>query len=156
MAASSAGILPYRFRDGRPQVLLVHPGGPYWAKKDDGAWSIPKGEYDDEEDPFVAATRELAEELGERLQGDTRALTPLRQKGGKLVTAWAMHTDFDTTLLHSNEFEMEWPPKSGKRRRFPEVDRAEWMELEEARRKILESQRPLLDELEQMLGGDPT
>ena len=137
------------FRDGESgrEVLLVHPGGPFWAKKDDGAWSIPKGEYSGDEDPLEAARREFEEELGGTVAGEFVALQPVKQKGGKVVRAWAVRGDFDVATLKSNSFSMEWPTKSGKQSEFPEVDRADWFDLETARRKILESQTPLLDQV---------
>jgi len=137
------------FRDGESgrEVLLVHPGGPFWAKKDDGSWSIPKGEYSGDEDPLEAARREFEEELGGTVAGEFVALQPVKQKGGKVVRAWAVRGDFDVATLKSNSFSMEWPPKSGKQSDFPEVDRAAWFDLETARRKILESQAPLLDQV---------
>lgn len=151
MAKQSAGLLLYRKRQGRTEFFLVHPGGPFWQKKDDGAWSIPKGEYASGEDPLAAARREFAEETGAAaaLAGATfRALRPIRQAGGKMVYAWAAEADLDPAAVVSNTFALEWPPRSGKMRDFPEVDRAGWFPLEEARRKILKSQRPLLEELE--------
>jgi len=142
----SAGILLYRRTQGRLQVLLVHPGGPYWAKKDQGAWTIPKGEHADDEDPEHAARREFAEETGATLPND--ALTDLgeiKQKSGKRVRAYAVQGDFDPKELVSNTFELEWPPRSGRRVVVPEVDRAEWFDLDEAAERILEAQRPLLE-----------
>ena len=148
----SAGILLYRRAQGEIQVFLAHPGGPYWAKKDAGAWTIPKGEIGEGEDPLAAAKREFEEEIGVRLEGDFRELKGVRQKGGKLVVAWAIEGDCDAAAITSNVFSMEWPPKSGKRAEFPEVDRAAWFTLPEARSRILESQAPLLDQLEELLG----
>ncbi|MGH7033491.1 MAG: NUDIX domain-containing protein [Stellaceae bacterium] len=147
----SAGLLLYRKRHGGLEVFLVHPGGPFWAKKDDGAWTIPKGEIDEGEDALAAAIREFAEETGTALAGEFRALPPVRQAGGKTVLAWALAGDLDPASIRSNEFEMEWPPKSGKRRRFPEVDRGRWFALEEARRKINKAQIALLDALAALL-----
>ncbi len=144
---TSAGILLYRRRTAGVQVFLVHPGGPFWARKDDGAWSIPKGEYDPEEDPLAAGRREFTEETGLVLQGPFRALGTLKQPGGKAVTAYAAEGDADAASVSSNTFELEWPPRSGKIRRFPEIDRAAWFELEDARRKLLPGQRPFLDRL---------
>jgi len=137
------------FRDGEAgrEVLLVHPGGPFWAKKDDGAWSIPKGEFTEGEDPLAAARREFEEELGTPVSGDFVELTAIKQKGGKLVYAWAVRGDLDPERLKSNSFTMEWPPRSGKMQSFPEVDRAGWFDLETARRKILESQRGLIEQV---------
>jgi predicted NUDIX family NTP pyrophosphohydrolase len=147
----SAGLLLYRVRSGAVEVLLVHPGGPFWAKKDLGAWSVPKGEVDADEEPLAAARREFEEETGTRPDGDFAALSPVRQKGGKTVHAWAVAGDLDPAGIRSNTFEMEWPPRSGRTQAFPEVDRAAWFPLDEARRRILESQAPLLDELARLL-----
>jgi len=138
-------------RGGALEVLLAHPGGPFWAKKDAGAWGIPKGEIGELEDPLVAARRELLEETGLAVEGRFIPLTPIRQKGGKTVHAWAIEGDCDPAAIRSNVFTMEWPPKSGKTREFPEIDRAGWFSLAEARVKILESQMPLLDELERVV-----
>jgi predicted NUDIX family NTP pyrophosphohydrolase len=145
----SAGILLHRRGPGGAQeVLLVHPGGPFWAKKDAGAWSIPKGEYDDGEDARVAALREFAEELGTPPpDGDLVDLGEVRQRGGKTVVAWALEGDADADAIRSNTFTMEWPPRSGTMREFPEIDRAGWFHLDEAREKILPAQAPLLDRL---------
>jgi len=142
----SAGLLLFRRRD-RLEVLLVHPGGPLWGKKDEGAWSIPKGEIDVDEDPLRAARREFEEELGSQVTGEFVQLTPIRQASGKWVYAWAVESDFDTATLKSGTFEMEWPPKSGRRGSFPEVDRAEWFTIEDAKRKINPAQIALLDQL---------
>jgi predicted NUDIX family NTP pyrophosphohydrolase len=130
------------------RVLLVHPGGPFWSKRDLGAWSIPKGEYTDDEQPEAAARREFAEELGVELDQALRPLGEVSQKGGKLVVAFAAEGDFDIAALRSNTFEMEWPPRSGRRQAFPEIDRAEWFALPVAQQKIIAGQRPLLDRLE--------
>ena len=146
-AKRSAGILLYRHCNGELQVFLAHPGGPFWAKKDLGAWTIPKGEIDDGEDPLEAAKREFEEEIGVKLEGTFAPLTPVRQKGGKTVLAWAVEGECDAGNIRSNVFSMEWPPKSGRQAQFPEVDRAGWFTLEEARAKILESQRPIIEEL---------
>lgn len=146
-AKQSAGILLYRRSARALEVLLVHPGGPFWAKKDAGAWSIPKGELADGEDPLAAARRELCEETGAAVEGEFVALTPLVQRGGKTVYAFAVEADLDVGRLRSNTFSMEWPPRSGRQQEFPEVDRAEWFDIAAAREKLLESQRPLLDEL---------
>jgi predicted NUDIX family NTP pyrophosphohydrolase len=147
MAKRSAGVLLWKRERGELRVLLVHPGGPFWAKEDDGAWSIPKGEFNDGEDALAVAKRELVEELGPAAgalaAAPDSAFVPLgeiKQKGGKLVTAFALEADFDVTQLASNNFELEWPPRSGRRRAFPEVDRAGWFTLDEARVKILVSQ----------------
>ena len=153
MPSKSAGIIAYRKRRTL-EVLLVHPGGPFWRNKDLGAWSIPKGEYADEEAADVAARREFAEELGLELSEPLTALGQVKQRGGKLVTAFAVELDLDPRSIRSNSFEMEWPPRSGKRQVFPEVDRAEWFTLEEARERINAGQRPLLDRLAQLAGGE--
>jgi len=157
VAPKSAGVLVYRIRDGNLEVLLAHPGGPFWSKKDAGAWGIPKGEIGEVEDPLAAAKRELREETGLEFEGEFIALTPVRQKAGKVVYAWAVEGDCDPAAIRSNVFELEWPPRSGKMREFPEIDRAEWFALPEARIRILEGQRPLLDELERVvpMGPDP-
>ncbi|MGY3544818.1 putative NUDIX family NTP pyrophosphohydrolase [Bradyrhizobium sp. USDA 4472] len=146
MPSRSAGILAYRKRR-ICEVLLVHPGGPFWRNKDLGAWSIPKGEYADDEDAELAARREFAEELGVEVSVPLIALGEVKQRGGKIVTAFAAELDVEATEIRSNSFEIEWPPRSGKRQRFPEVDRAEWFTLEEAYAKINEGQRPLLARL---------
>jgi predicted NUDIX family NTP pyrophosphohydrolase len=156
----SAGLLLFRDAAGRREVLLVHPGGPFWAKKDAGAWSIPKGEIGEGEDPLAAAKREFEEETGTRPTGEAIALEPRRQPGGKLVHAWAMRGDLDPATVTSTTFSMEWPPRSGRRQEFPEVDRAAWFSLDEARAKILKGQAPFLDDLERVTGrcappGDP-
>jgi predicted NUDIX family NTP pyrophosphohydrolase len=148
MARKSAGILLFRSTPSGLEVLLAHPGGPFWAKKDDGAWTIPKGEIGEDEEPLAAAKREFAEEMGVEPDGRAHLLAPVRQAGGKIVHAWAMLGDFDPVRLKSNTFSMEWPPRSGRRHEFPEVDRAAWFTLEEARRKISKGQLPLLAQLE--------
>ncbi|MGL9619901.1 NUDIX domain-containing protein [Bradyrhizobium sp. U531] len=153
MPSKSAGIIAYRKRRVI-EVLLVHPGGPFWRNKDVGAWSIPKGEYADDEDPEVAARREFAEELGLELSGPLTTLGEVRQRGGKLVTAFAAEFDLDIGNISSNTFEMEWPPRSGKRQSFPEVDRAEWFSLDKASEKINPGQRPLLDRVARLAGGE--
>lgn len=132
-------------------MLLVHPGGPFWKNRDAGAWTIPKGEIAEGEDAFAAALRELREETGIEPQGPATALTPLAQKGGKWVHAWAIEGDWDAGAIRSNTFSMEWPPRSGREAQFPEVDRAAWFAPYEARRRILDSQVPLIDELEKLL-----
>jgi predicted NUDIX family NTP pyrophosphohydrolase len=149
----SAGLLLYRRRAGATEVFLVHPGGPFWVKRDAGAWSIPKGEIEAAEEPLAAAIREFAEETGTTLAGHFHALPPIQQAGGKMVLAWAIEGDLDAAAIRSNEFEMEWPPKSGKRRRFPEVGRAQWFALAEARRKINKAQAAWLDALDAKRGA---
>jgi predicted NUDIX family NTP pyrophosphohydrolase len=146
MPKESAGILLYRRREGRLEVFLVHPGGPYWKNKDEGAWMIPKGEFEDE-DPLAAAKREFKEETGFEVEGDFKSMEPIKQSGGKVVHAFALEGNLDPESIESNTFEMEWPPRSGKQQSFPEVDRAAWFTIEEGREKILKSQRPLLEEL---------
>jgi predicted NUDIX family NTP pyrophosphohydrolase len=148
----SAGLLLYRDRAGAPEVLLGHMGGPFWARKDERAWSIPKGEYGDDEDPLAAARREFEEETGSSPpDGDALALGEVRQSGGKRVVAWAIRGDLDPATVRSNTFVMEWPPRSGRRQEFPEIDRAAWFDLANARRKVVKGQVPLLDELERLL-----
>lgn len=133
-------------------MLLVHPGGPLWVSKDDGAWSIPKGEFGDDEQPLAAAQRECAEELGRPVTGDFIELESIRQRGGKVVHAWAVEFDLDPADVKSNTFRMEWPPRSGRHQDFPEVDRAEWFDIGTAGRKILKAQAPLLKQLWTLLG----
>jgi predicted NUDIX family NTP pyrophosphohydrolase len=151
MAKKSAGLLMYRIRNGIPEVLLVHPGGPFWAKKDLGAWSIPKGEYDPDEEPLEAAGREFKEETGFDAHGDFMELTSIKQKGGKVVSAWAFKGDCNPESVKSNNFSLEWPPRSGRLVEFPEIDRAAWYTIEEAREKIFKGQIPFLDELLEIL-----
>jgi predicted NUDIX family NTP pyrophosphohydrolase len=153
MAKRSAGILMYRRAGPEIEVLLVHPGGPFWARKDLGAWSIPKGEYAEGEEPLAVALREFEEETGAQPRGKFLPLGEIVQPGRKVVTAWAVEGDFDVGTLKSNLFEMEWPPKSGRRASFPEVDRAEWFSIADARRKILRGQIPFLDRLLSALGA---
>jgi predicted NUDIX family NTP pyrophosphohydrolase len=146
----SAGILLFRRNGGETEFLLVHPGGPFWAKRDAGAWSIPKGQIETEEEPRACAIRELEEELGRAPELDPEQLVELgsiKQKAGKVVEAWAAEADFDPATLASNTFSMEWPPRSGNEQEFPEVDRADWFDLETAREKILPAQAELLDRL---------
>jgi predicted NUDIX family NTP pyrophosphohydrolase len=148
----SAGLLMYRIREDVHEVFLVHPGGPFWAKKDVGAWSIPKGAYSDKEDPLTAAKREFKEETGlDPGPGPFIPLTPLKQKGGKVVSAWAFQGDCDPALIRSNTFTMEWPPRSGSTGSFPEVDRAAWFPLVQAREKILIGQIGFLEQLLELL-----
>jgi predicted NUDIX family NTP pyrophosphohydrolase len=154
MPKISAGLLLYRVRRGAPEVFLVHPGGPFWAKKDAGAWSIPKGEASPGEDLLAAAQREFREETGLDIGGHFRALVPIRQSSGKLVHAWAVEGDCDADTIRSNTFEMEWPPRSGQRQEVPEVDRAAWLDLPTARVKILKGQLGLLDQLERLLESE--
>lgn len=155
MPRRSAGILLHRRADGgEREVLLVHPGGPFWAKKDAGAWSIPKGEHGDDEPAFDAARREFAEELGVPLPaGELIPLGEVRQKGGKVVTAWAAEGDLDVERIASDSFEIEWPPRSGRRATFPEIDRAGWFTLAAAREKLLPAQLPLLDRIAELIDG---
>lgn len=153
MSKKSAGILLYRLQNDIWEVLLVHPGGPFWTKKDLGAWSIPKGEFDENENPRDAAKREVEEETGMKVQGDFIALTPVKQKSGKLIYAWAVQGNFDAAQIKSNTFEIEWPPKSGKKKSFPEVDKAAWFNIEEAKKKITEGQLPVINEIEMKLAA---
>ena len=146
MAKRSAGLLPYRLTNGL-EVFLVHPGGPFWSRKDEGAWSVPKGEYLDGEDPLAAARREFAEETGATVEGEFVPLGEVTQAGGKLVTVWAIEADIDAGQIRSNTFPLEWPPKSGKIREYPEVDRAGWFTVAEAEIKLLPGQRPFLPRL---------
>lgn len=147
----SAGILLYRRRQEGLQVFLVHPGGPFWAKKDEGAWSIPKGIYQETEEALVAAKREFHEETGSEVNGPFRALSPLKQPSGKVLSVWAAEGDLDETRLNSNSFFLEWPPRSGRMQEFPEVDRGAWFDLLAARTKLQQGQRGFLDQLEQLL-----
>jgi predicted NUDIX family NTP pyrophosphohydrolase len=151
MAKRSAGLLLFRRANGALEIFLVHPGGPFWVKKDEGAWSLPKGEYSEGEDPLLAAKREFHEETGFSVDGDFIPLGELRQPGGKLVSAWALAKDVEPGLVKSNTFSMEWPPKSGKIREFPEVDRAGWFAVSEARAKLLKGQVGFVDRLAEKL-----
>jgi predicted NUDIX family NTP pyrophosphohydrolase len=154
MPKSSAGILLYRFRPAGPEVLLVHPGGPFWARKDEGAWSIPKGLVEPGEDVLAAAQREFAEETGCRPEGEAVALGDFRQPGGKLVTVFAIAGDFDLAGFASNSFTLEWPPRSGRQAEFPEADRAGWFALPAARVKILKGQIPILTAFAAAIGSE--
>ena len=156
MPRLSAGLVLYRRAATGVELLLVHPGGPYWAKKDAGAWSIPKGEYLAGDDPLEAARREFAEETGIVPEGELEELGAVRQAGGKVVTAWAFEGDCDPEAIRSNTFTLEWPPRSGKQREFPEVDRAAWFAPQAAEEKILAGQRPFLHRLTELLNGRPT
>lgn len=147
MPKQSAGVLVYRNIKDVLEVFLVHPGGPFWKNKDAGAWSIPKGECENDEDPLHAAKREFEEETGNSITGDFTPLSPIKYKNGKIVHAWAVTAEIDHTTIKSNYFEMEWPPRSGKKQSFEEVDRADWFNIVTAREKIVQAQVPLLDEL---------
>jgi predicted NUDIX family NTP pyrophosphohydrolase len=151
MAKQSAGVLLYRKTSGGLQVFLVHPGGPFFKNKDVGAWSIPKGEFLEDEDPLVAAKREFLEETGQAIDGKFIRLEPVTLKSGKIIHAWAVEGDIDHETITSNLFEMEWPPKSGKKQSFPEIDRAEWFDVDEARIKINGAQVVLIDNLISMI-----
>ena len=155
MTKRSAGILLFRHNDGSVQVLLIHPGGPYWRRKDEGAWSIPKGLFDEGEEPLSAAKREFLEETGMTPQGVFIELGEFRQPSGKRLTVWALEGDFDLASFRSNTFRMEWPPKSDRFEDFPEADRAEWFDVGNATRKITEAQRPILDALLRLLSSTP-
>lgn len=154
MPQKSAGLLIHRHIAGVFEFLLVHPGGPFWARKDEGAWSIPKGLIGNGEDELEAAKREAEEELGVAIEGDFRPLGSYKQPGGKIVTAWSVEADIDADAVRSNMFTMEWPPKSGRLKEFPEVDRAGWFSLPEAGVKILKGQRAMLDDFLQQRGAD--
>jgi predicted NUDIX family NTP pyrophosphohydrolase len=155
MSKQSAGLLLFRRGSSGVEVLLAHPGGPLWARKDAGAWSIPKGEVEEGEDLLQAALREFEEETGIAVTGQTLSLGPIRQRGGKTVHAWAVEQDIDPAHVRSNTFTMEWPPRSGRQREFPEIDRVEWFNLEAARVKILPSQASLLRQLEELIAAPP-
>jgi predicted NUDIX family NTP pyrophosphohydrolase len=155
MAKLSAGLLLYRLTDAGVEVLIGHPGGPFWARKDDGAWSIPKGEYAEGEDPWTVAQREFHEELGKAAPvGPRIEFAPLKQPSGKVITAFAVRGDLDLDGTFSNTFELEWPRGSGKVRAFPEIDRVGWFSVAQAQSKLLTGQRPLLDHLMRALEGD--
>ncbi|WP_213806629.1 NUDIX domain-containing protein [Granulicella sp. dw_53] len=149
----SAGLLMYRKRQGEVEVFLVHPGGPFWARKDQGAWTIPKGEYENDEEPLAAAQREFLEETGFIATGSFIELGSIRQKSGKVVIAWAVEGDCDPTQLKSNICEIEWPPKSGKRLEIPEIDRGSWFSSRNARTHIRSEQIPLLEALESWIAA---
>ena len=151
----SAGLILYRRHQNAWQVFLVHPGGPYWKAKDVGVWSIPKGEFESGEDSLAAASREFTEETGLAVAGPFVPLTPVKQPGGKTVHAWAVEGDCDPAAIRSNTFSMEWPPRSGRQREFPEIDRGEWFGLEEAEGRISKGQRGFLDQLRALLGDAP-
>jgi predicted NUDIX family NTP pyrophosphohydrolase len=155
MPKTSAGLLVYRLREGRLEVFLVHPGGPFWARKDLGAWSIPKGEFTAPEEPLAAAIREFQEETGFPIEGAFLPLPPRKQPGGKMVHAWAVEGDLDPRQIRSNTFLLEWPKGSGRQKEFPEVDRAEWFGIPEARRRILPGHLGFLDDLCELLGTPP-
>lgn len=154
MPKLSAGILMFRKGGGALQVFLVHPGGPFWQKKDTGAWSIPKGEYVEGEDPLDAAKREFQEETGLEARGQFSSLGQIKQPGGKVISAWAVEGDCDATAIHSNTFSIEWPPKSGRQQEFPEVDRAGWFALDEAKERILKGQQGFIDRLLSQIPAD--
>jgi predicted NUDIX family NTP pyrophosphohydrolase len=154
MPILSAGLLMFRRRPGLVQVLLAHPGGPFWSRRDEASWTLPKGEIGLDEDPLQAARREFQEETGFASVAPFHLLGELRQKSGKRITAWAFEGDADPAALTSNLFEMEWPPRSGRRQRFPEIDRIAWFDLDEARRKLIAGQAPFIDHLEQWLAQE--
>ncbi|MEI5682055.1 MULTISPECIES: NUDIX domain-containing protein [unclassified Mesorhizobium] len=153
MARKSAGILMYRWAADVLQVMLVHPGGPFWIRRDLSSWSIPKGEYGDDEEAEAAARREFAEETGQQPNGIFLPLGALRQRTGKLITAFALEGDLDVEKLQSNTFEIEWPPRSGRIQSFPEIDRAAWFQMADAHKKIVAGQRPFLSRLERLLAA---
>lgn len=152
----SAGILLYRKQNNAIEIFLVHPGGPFWVAKDIGAWSVTKGEFTDEEQPLTAAIREFKEETGALLSGDFIELTPVKQKGGKIVYAWALEGNIDADTITCNTFKMQWPPKSGQWKSFPEVDKAAWFGIEEAKQKINPSQVAFINELLLLLSKNGT
>lgn len=156
MSKQSAGVLLYRLKKNHLEILLVHPGGPFWAKKDLGSWSIPKGEFQEGEDILLAAQREFQEETGLSISGQFKPLSSIKQKGGKVVHAWAIEGDIDQTKIKSNTFKLEWPPKSGKMKEFPEIDKAEWFAVAVAKEKINPGQAVFLDRLVQILGLSET
>ncbi len=149
MSKKSAGLIVYREANATLEVLLVHPGGPFWSNKDDGAWSIPKGEIEEDEEALSVALREFKEETGSEISGDFIPLDPLRQPGGKFIYAWTVEGNFDPVKLSSNTFWLEWPPKSGRQKEYPEVDRAAWFSIEAAMKKILKGQQGFLQQLQE-------
>jgi len=151
MARQSAGILLFRIKNKKPEVFLCHPGGPFYKNKDIGSWTIPKGEFDNEEEPLAAAKREFKEETGHEIKGDFLSLKPVKYKNGKIVYAWAVEGEIDAGSLQSNLFSLEWPPKSGKFIDVPEVDKGEWFTIEMAKQKILTTLHPFLDELQEKI-----
>ena len=155
MAKKSAGLIMYRCRHDRLEILLVHPGGPYWKNKDQGAWSIPKGEYCDDEEPLAVARREFKEETGYEARGDFIELRPLAQPSRKIIAAWAFEGTCDASRITSNTFTMEWPPRSGQQAVFPEVDRAGWFAVDTARQKLSRGQAGFIDQLCRILRNDP-
>jgi predicted NUDIX family NTP pyrophosphohydrolase len=155
MAKKSAGLVMYRFRSSKLEVFLVHPGGPFRSKKVDGAWSIPKGEYREDENPFEVAKREFKEETGYEVDGNFIPLLPIKQSGKKIITAWAVEGDCDASQIKSNTFTIEWPPRSGKQCEFPEVDKAGWFSVNIAIRKLLQGQVGFMKQLCEKLGNNP-
>ncbi|UCD79721.1 MAG: NUDIX domain-containing protein [Desulfobacterales bacterium] len=155
MAKMSAGLVMYRYRDAKLEVFLVHPGGPFWSKKDEGVWSIPKGEYTEDEEAFEVAKREFKEETGYEAEGNFIQLSPIKQPSRKIIAAWAFAGDCDAGKIKSNKFSMEWPPHSGKQAEFPEVDRAEWFPINAAKIKLLKGQVGFIEQLCEVLGNDP-
>lgn len=155
MSKHSAGILLFRFKNGKLEVMLVHPGGPFWAKKDEGAWSIPKGLIEEKENPLDAAKREFKEETGFEVDGDFIELGEIRQPSGKIIHIWALEKDLDVTKIVSNTFTLEWPKNSGKVREYPEVDKAGWFDIEQAKKKIVKGQRGFIDKLMEILNYTP-
>ena len=151
MGKKAAGILLYRKKGSSLEIFLIHPGGPFWANKDESAWSIPKGEFLENEDPLTAAKREFQEETGFSVEGPFASIGSIKRSSGKVVQAWACEGDLDASAIQSNSFRLEWPPRSGKFQDFPEADRAEWFSLDMARRKILKVQMPFLEKLEHLL-----
>ena len=154
MPKKSAGIILYRFQNNQPEVLLVHPGGPFWAKKDAGSWSIPKGEFQEDEEALSAAKRELEEETGIQAEGNFIELTPVKQKNGKIIYAWALYKNVDPEKIISNTIFIEWPPRSGIQLEIPEVDRGAWFSMEAAFIKVVQGQAPILIELSKKLGEE--